>query len=144
MPPIPAQSTLALLKFDANGLVPPDAGAEMTLAGYEFYPEALANTIRWAHVAIGKPIYVTESGVATRDDARRIAFIDQALNGVRQCIDEGIKVHAYLYWSLLDNFEWTSGYGVPFGLAEVDRTTFKRTPRPSAFHLGAIARANRI
>jgi beta-glucosidase len=63
---------------------------------------------------------------------------------VRSCLDEGIPVHSYLYWSLLDNFEWTSGYGVPFGLVAVDRTTFKRTPRPSALHLGRLARANRI
>ena len=129
---------------DETGVRPPPAGAELTLSGYEFYPQALANTIRWAHRAIGKPIYVTESGIATNDDARRIAFIDQALDGVRQCLDEGIPVHSYLYWSLLDNFEWTAGYGVPFGLVAVDRQTFKRTPRPSAAHLGRIARANLI
>lgn len=129
---------------DANGLVPPPKGAELTLSGYEFYPQAVGNVVRWAHRAIGKPIYVTENGIATRDDARRIAFIDQALDSLRGCMEEGIAVHSYLYWSLIDNFEWTSGYGVPFGLAAVDRTTFKRTLRPSALHLGAIARANRI
>ena len=129
---------------DETGVRAPPPGAELTLSGYEFYPQALANTIRWAHKAIGKPIYVTESGIATNDDARRVAFIDQALDGVRQCLDEGIPVHSYLYWSLLDNFEWTSGYGVPFGLVAVDRQTFKRTPRPSAAHLGRIARANLI
>ena len=129
---------------DAEGLVAPPADAELTLSGYEFYPQALAATIRWAHRAIGKPIYVTESGVATDDDCRRIAFIDQALDGVRACLDEGIPVHSYLYWSLLDNFEWTHGYGVPFGLVAVDRATFRRTLKPSARHLGAIARSNRI
>ncbi len=136
--------TYTRFMFDANGVVAPPRDAEMTMAGYEFYPRALANTIRWAHREIGKPIYVTESGIAAKDDARRIAFIDQALDGVRACLDEGIPVHSYLYWSLLDNFEWTSGYGVPFGLVAVDRETLKRTPRPSALHLGAIARANRI
>jgi beta-glucosidase len=129
---------------DEHGVKAPPSGAELTLSGYEFYPEALANTIRWAHKAIGKPVYVTESGIATNDDARRIAFIDQALDGVRQCLDEGIPVHSYLYWSLLDNFEWTSGYDVPFGLVAVDRKTFQRTPRPSATHLGRIAKANLI
>ncbi|WP_116091499.1 glycoside hydrolase family 1 protein [Sphingomonas crusticola] len=129
---------------DATGPVGPPPGAELTLSGYEYYPRALANTIRWAHATIAKPIYVTENGIATRDDARRIAFIDEALAGLRECLDEGIPVHSYLYWSLLDNFEWTSGYGVPFGLAAVDRQTFARTLRPSALHLGAIAKANRI
>ena len=136
--------TYTRLRFDANGMLPAPPDAELTLSGYEFYPQALAATIRWAHQAIGKPIYVTESGISTRDDQRRIAFIDQAIDGVRACLDEGIPVHSYIYWSLLDNFEWTSGYSQPFGLAAVDRATFRRTPRPSAFHLGAIARANRL
>jgi beta-glucosidase len=136
--------TYTRFRVDANGLLPPPAGAEMTDAGYEFYPQALANTIRWAHAATGKPIHVTESGIATDDDTRRIAFIDQALAGVRACLDEGIPVHSYLYWSLLDNFEWTSGYGKHFGLVAVDLRTFKRTLKPSALHLGAIAKANRI
>jgi len=130
--------------FDEKGMVAPPPGAELTMSGYEFYPQALANTIRWAHRTIGKPIYVTESGVAVNDDKRRIAFINQALDGVRTCIDEGIAVHSYLYWSLLDNFEWTSGYAHTFGLAAVDRETFKRTPRPSAYHFGALARANQL
>ncbi|WP_417596003.1 glycoside hydrolase family 1 protein [Parasphingorhabdus sp.] len=130
--------------FDEKGMVAPPPDAELTMSGYEFYPQALANTIRWAHRTIGKPIYVTESGVAVNDDKRRSAFIDQALDGVRACIDEGIAVRSYLYWSLLDNFEWTSGYGHTFGLAAVDRETFKRTPRPSAYHFGALARANRL
>jgi len=129
---------------DEKGLVAPPKGAELTAAGYEFYPQALANTIRWAHTTIGKPIYVTENGIATDDDTRRIGFIDQALAGVRDCLAEGIPVHSYLYWSLLDNFEWTSGYSKHFGLVAVDLQTFKRTPKPSALHLGAIARANRI
>ncbi len=136
--------TYTRFRVGERGLLPPPPGAELTMSGYEYYPQALAATIRWAHAAVGKPIYVTESGIATRDDTRRIAFIDAALDSVRACLDESIAVHSYLYWSLLDNFEWTSGYGVPFGLVAVDRETFKRTLKPSARHLGALARANRI
>ncbi len=127
---------------DENGMVSPPKGAELTDAGYEFYPQALGHTIRWAHKTIGKPIYVTENGIATHDDTRRIAFIDQALTSLKECLAEGIPVHSYLYWSLLDNFEWTSGCSKHFGLVAVDRKTFKRTPKPSARHLGRIARAN--
>jgi beta-glucosidase len=128
---------------DAKGMVTPPPGTHLTAAGYEFYPPALANTIRWAHQAIGKPIYITESGIGTDDDAERITFIDQALAGVRDCLDEGIPVHSYMYWSLLDNYEWGT-YSKHFGLVAVDLQTFKRTPKPSAMHLGAIARANKI
>jgi beta-glucosidase len=136
--------TYMRLIYDDKGWAGWPKGAEMTQAGYEFYPQALAATIRWAHKTIGKPIYVTENGIATDDDSRRSAFIDLALEGVRACLDEGIPVHSYLYWSLLDNFEWTSGYGKHFGLVAVDRTTFKRTPKPSAFHFGRRAKSNLI
>ena len=136
--------TYTRLLYDNKGWVPWPKGAEMTDAGYEFRPEALAATVRWAHRTIGKPIYVTENGIATDDDRRRIAFIDQALDGVAICIAEGIPVHSYLYWSLLDNFEWSSGYAKHYGLVAVDRQTFKRTPKPSARHLGERARLNRI
>ena len=136
--------TYTRLLYDSKGWVPWPKGAEMTDAGYEFRPQALAATIRWAHRTIGKPIYVTENGIATEDDRRRIAFIDQALEGVRDCIAEGIPVHSYLYWSLLDNFEWTSGYSKHYGLVAVDRKTFRRTPRPSAHHLGRRARLNQL
>jgi beta-glucosidase len=116
----------------------------ITDVGYEYYPDAVGGVIRWAHKTIDKPIYVTESGIGTNDDTQRIAFIDAALGSLRECLDEGIAVHSYMYWSLLDNLEWTSGYSKHFGLVAVDLQTFKRTLKPSALHLGAIARANRI
>jgi beta-glucosidase len=66
------------------------------------------------------------------------------LRGLKSAIDDGIPVLGYIHWSLLDNFEWYFGYGPRFGLAEVDRTTFRRTPKPSAAILGSIARRNAI
>src|SRR5471032_217205 len=76
---------------------------------------------------------------AADDDTRRVAFIDGALEALRGCVDEGIDVRGYIHWSLLDNFEWTSGYGHRFGLVDVDYATFKRTIKPSGRHLGALA-----
>jgi beta-glucosidase len=128
----------------SQGRLPAPEGAEMTAAGYEFYPQALGGTIRFAAQRIGRPIFVTESGIATDDDTRRIAYIDAALGEVRRCVDEGIDVRSYLYWSLLDNFEWTRGYDEHFGLVQVERETFKRTLKPSARHLGEIARSGRL
>ncbi|KQS04152.1 beta-glucosidase [Sphingomonas sp. Leaf357] len=127
-----------------EGRLPPPEGAEMTGAHYEFCPQALGGTIRFAHERIGRPIYVTENGLCTDDDTRRIAYLDAALGEVRKCLDDGIDVHSYICWSLLDNFEWTRGYGERFGLVHVDYETFARTPKPSAYHLGAIARSGMI
>jgi beta-glucosidase len=131
--------TYTRILMRADGQIAAPEGAELTGAGYEFYPQALAGTIRLAAQRTGRPVYVTENGIATDDDRRRIAFIDAALRSLRDCIDEGIDVRGYIHWSLLDNFEWTSGYGHHFGLVAVDPVTFERTPKPSAHHLGALA-----
>ena len=136
--------TYTRLLVGAQGRLPPPDGAEMTAAGYEFYPQSLGGTIRFAHERIRRPIYVTENGIATNDDTRRIAYIDAALAEVRKCMADGIDVKSYIHWSLLDNFEWMKGYGERFGLVDVDYKTFKRTPKPSAHHLGSIARSNMI
>ena len=127
-----------------KGLQPYPDGTRLTDMGYEYRPEALEATIRTAARRTGKPVIVTENGISTSDDTHRIAFIDAALAGVKRCIADGIDVRGYVHWSLLDNFEWVYGYKMHFGLVEVDRQTFKRTPKPSAFHLGKLARAGSI
>jgi beta-glucosidase len=121
--------------------LPPEPRIELTQMGYPFAPEALEGVIRTVARHSRRPIYVTENGVATQDDARRIAFIDRAVAGVASCLRDGIDVRGYIHWSLLDNWEWFSGYAPKFGLVSVDRKTFARTPKPSAQHLGRIARA---
>ncbi len=122
--------------------LPPEEGVELTQMGYEFWPEALEQTIRYAHANARVPIYVTENGVSTEDDTRRIEYIDKALDGVRRCLADGIDVRGYIHWSLLDNFEWIYGYRPKFGLVAVDRETQQRTIKPSARYLGEIARRN--
>jgi beta-glucosidase len=133
--------TYTRYRVGPNGPLPLPADAVRTDAGYEFRPEALEATIRYAAKVTGKPVIVTENGIATMDDTRRVAFIDAALAGVARCMADGIDVRGYIHWSLLDNFEWVYGYKQHFGLVEVDRQTFKRTPKPSAVHLGKLARA---
>lgn len=79
---------------------------------------------------------VTENGIATEDDTRRVAFIGQATDGVASCIQSGIPVIGYMYWSLMDNFEWQKGFSMKFGLIAVDRATQERMPKPSLTFLG--------
>jgi beta-glucosidase len=122
--------------------LPPEPGIELTQMGYEFWPEALEQTIRYTHEHAKVPIYVTENGISTEDDTRRVEYIDRALDGVRNCLDDGIDVRGYIHWSLLDNFEWLEGYRPKFGLVAVNRETQQRTIKPSAHYLGEIARLN--
>jgi SAM-dependent methyltransferase len=70
--------------------------------------------------------------------------VRQALHGVLDAIAEGIDVRGYTYWSLLDNFEWALGYRPRFGLVSVDRSTFARTPKPSAAWLASWRRPTRL
>lgn len=120
--------------------LPPPEGVELTQMGYPLAPEALGNVIRMAASHTDRPIIVTEHGCATEDDSRRIYLIENALKGVFDCMRDGIDVRGYLHWSLLDNYEWFYGYVPKFGLVSVDRTTFERSPKPSASFLGQKAR----
>jgi beta-glucosidase len=127
-----------------DGVRPPPKDAKFTSAHMEYYPQALEATIRYTAGQVRLPIYVTENGVSTDDDAQRVAYINTAVQGVATCLKDGIDVRGYIHWSLLDNFEWIFGFGPRFGLIDVDRATMKRTVKPSARVLGNIARANGI
>ncbi len=87
---------------------------------------------------------VTENGIATEDDTRRVEYYQRALAGLKRAIDDGVDVKGYVAWSLMDNFEWMSGYMPKFGLVAVDSKTQKRTIKPSAAILGNIARRNSL
>jgi beta-glucosidase len=133
------------MRLGPSGPMGPEDGAIVLPLGYEYWPQALAACIRraWDYTS-GRPILVTENGIGTDDDALRIRYVETALNGVLDCLADGIEVHGYTYWSLLDNFEWTFGYGPRFGLAAVGRSTFLRTPKPSARRYSEIIRAHAL
>jgi beta-glucosidase len=123
----------------------PVAGApeNMTAAHMEWRPGALGASVRRVReVRPDTPVLITENGIATTDDAERIAFTAEALHSLGAAIADGADVRGYLHWSLLDNFEWFSGYGPQMGLIAVDRSTFVRSPKPSLAWLGGVARRN--
>ena len=105
---------------------------ELTEMGYLFWPESVEYTLRRAASMVDILIIMTENGIGTNDDEQRIRYLTGALDGLRNVIADGIDVRGYFQWSLLDNFEWTFGYRPKFGIVAVDRTTFARTPKPSA------------
>lgn len=128
-------------RYGASGVLGNEPGAELTQMGYEYCPEALENVVRRVAGELpGKELLVTENGIATSDDARRIAFLHTALKGLENCVRDGLPVTGYLHWSLLDNFEWQKGYAITFGLIGVDRKTQKRYPKESLYELGSVQR----
>lgn len=126
---------------DASGIVPHPEHPDNTLTGAAYRPDALGLAVRPASEVTRLPVLVTENGIATADDARRVAYTTEALGHLAGALADGIDVRGYLHWSLLDNYEW--GHWEPtFGLVAVDRETFARTPKPSLAWLGGIARGN--
>jgi beta-glucosidase len=129
-----------------KGWVGYEEGIPVLDMGYEFYPASLGNCLRraWDYTGGALPLIVTENGIGTTDDEQRIDYVRQALSGVLDAIGGGVDVRGYTYWSLLDNFEWALGYRPRFGLVNVDRTTFVRSPKPSAAWFASVAAANAL
>jgi beta-glucosidase len=130
--------------FGPDGQLPVPDDVPQMQTGWEVYPAALGHTIRLAAEHAQVPVVVTENGMATDDDAARIAYTQAALEGLAGCLQDGIDVRGYLHWTLLDNFEWTAGFAKTFGLIAVDLQTFRRTVKPSARWLGQVAQANAL
>ena len=137
--------TYSRTRVGPDGILGTEDGVPVLVMGYEFYPEALEAAIRRAwHVTDHVPVLVTENGIGTDDDDERLEYVRVALTGVQACLDTGIDVRGYTYWSLLDNFEWAFGYQPRFGIVGVDRSTQERVVKPSARWLGSVARANAL
>ena len=124
--------------FDENGANSSFETGTKTQMGYEDYPAGIVNDVRRCAEEFKGTIIVTENGIATSDDERRCEFIKEALTGLNDCINEGIKLKGYFAWSLLDNFEWQKGFSMTFGLIAVDRNTMERTPKKSLKVLGSF------
>ena len=126
-----------------------DKGPTMAPKGSEYNgffvldTQSLANCVRQAHAATGKPVLVTENGIDTNDDAKRIRYTLGTLHELGQAVTEGVPLLGYMHWSLLDNYEWGT-YKSRYGLVEVDPATFRRTPKKSAHVLGAFAQRGRL
>lgn len=91
-----------------------------------------------------KPIYVTENGMFEAKGADQCEYLVTHLAAVHRAMEAGADVRGYYWWTLVDSFEWTEGYGPRFGLFRVDRSTQQRTARPVAALYAQIARANAL
>jgi beta-glucosidase len=122
-----------------------------TAFAWPITPEVMYWAARFHYERYGLPILVTENGMANTDfvmedgkvhDPQRADFLRRYLRSLKKAADEGIPVLGYQYWSILDNFEWCSGYDMHFGLVYVDYLTQKRTVKDSAWVYRDIIRTN--
>jgi beta-glucosidase len=110
---------------------------EKNSSGWEIYPEGLyqvLSKLKKYHL----PVVITENGICTSDDSLRWRYIESHLKSVHRAIAEGVPVAGYMYWSLMDNFEWHDGFGPRFGLIDIHYATQQRTVRESAVQYGRV------
>jgi beta-glucosidase len=126
-----------------------------TLMGWEVYPAGLTQMLRRVTERYGRiPLYVTENGAAFTDppasdgrlvdDPERVAFLRAHLEAAHRALAAGVDLRGFFVWSLLDNFEWSSGFGRPFGLVQVDFRSQRRTPKTSASFFAEVARSSAL
>jgi beta-glucosidase len=106
--------------------------------GWEIYPQGLYDLLL-SLKKYGLAVFVLENGICVDDDRIRWEYIREHLKKIHSAMSAGVKVTGYLYWSLLDNFEWDKGFEPKFGLCQVDYSDYKRTPRESARKLASVA-----
>jgi beta-glucosidase len=129
----------------ADGVHWHSRGLPVTAMDWDVQPEGLTRLLHRVHEEYTGPagvaLSVTENGAAyddvvepdgSIDDVERTEFLQSHLGAVLDAIDDGVPVHGYFYWSLMDNFEWAWGYDKRFGIVRVDYDTQERTPKRSA------------
>jgi len=129
------------------------AGVRRSTMGWPVEPDAFRETLIGIHRRYGLPIYVLENGTAAHDaigadgevqDQPRIDYLLAYTGSLFEAISAGADVRGYFIWSLLDNFEWGSGYGLRFGLVYVDYATQRRIPKESFRWYGRLIAARRL
>lgn len=124
-----------------------DRKVPTTLMGWEVHPPAIYHMIKkFAAYRPGKPVYITENGVAFKDevtdegvhDVHRVAYLQNHIAQVLKAKQEGINVNGYFVWTLTDNFEWAEGYHPRFGLVYIDFATQQRIIKNSGKWYGAF------
>ncbi|MGA9526199.1 MAG: family 1 glycosylhydrolase [Myxococcaceae bacterium] len=111
----------------------------LTHIGWEDYPEGFSQMILEAHREFGLPVWITENGIDDREGTRRTQFLHNHWQQLLDATDKGADVRGYLYWSLMDNFEWLDGWGPRFGLYHVDFDTLERRPTPACNYFKRVA-----
>jgi beta-glucosidase len=111
--------------------------------GWDLYPEGLYHVLKNVK-KYKKDIRITEAGLADEKDIYREKYMKELIHSIYRAIEDGVPIKAFMYWSLLDNYEWSHGFTKKFGLIEVDYKTKKRIVRQSAYAYKKICETNAL
>lgn len=128
------------------------SGTPVTPMDWPIVPEGFRDSLVRVAKEYGSPVYVTENGFGGHDqldangnvvDIDRITFLKGYISAMNDAAAAGVDIRGYMVWSLLDNFEWDSGYAARFGLVYIDYPTQKRIPKASFDWYRALIKAAR-
>jgi beta-glucosidase len=108
-----------------------EMSSEYTQLGWEIVPEGLYNILTTVSKRYGKPIVISENGLGTQSEQKRIRYIREHIAQMRRAMNEGVDVRGYFPWTLVDNYEWKEGWHGTFGLFSYDRKTKERILEPT-------------
>ncbi len=117
-------------------------GPNFTMMGWRIDPNGLYNEIKRVGDRYGKPMMITENGIATKNDEKRITYMREHLAALGRAIRDGYDMRGYFAWSLADNYEWHYGYKATFGLSTMDPKTYDRVFKPSAHWFKKVIRTH--
>jgi beta-glucosidase len=109
-----------------------ELGSNYTQMGWEITPEGLYQTLIQTWNRYKKPMVISENGLGTQSEQKRIAYLRSHIAQMRRAMADGVEVQGYFPWTLVDNYEWTEGYGANFGLTAFNPKTKDREMQQSS------------
>lgn len=119
-----------------------ELASNYTQNGWEINPEGFYSVLKQVYRRYGKPIVVSENGIGTQSEQKKIRYFREHVNQMRRALADGVDIRGYFPWTLIDNYEWAEGYAANFGLTHVDRDKMTLVIEPSGEWFSKFIRAN--
>jgi beta-glucosidase len=119
-----------------------EQSSNYTQNGWLIDPEGLYKVLTAVHSRYGKPIVISENGIGTQSEQKKIRYFREHVAQMRRAMADGVDIRGYFPWTLIDNYEWAEGYAANFGLTHVDRRNMRLVIEPSGEWFRNFIRAN--
>jgi beta-glucosidase len=108
-----------------------EQSSSYTQNGWLIDPEGLHAVLTTVSQRYGKPIVISENGIGTQSEQKKIRYFREHVNQMRRAMEDGVDIRGYFPWTLTDNYEWAEGYAANFGLTSFDKKEMKLKLEPA-------------
>ncbi len=119
-----------------------EQNSDYTQNGWLIDPEGLHSVLLEVHNRYGKPIVISENGIGTQSEQKKIRYYREHVNQMRRAMEDGVDIRGYFPWTLIDNYEWAEGYAANFGMTHVNKKTMTLELEPSGQWFANFIKAN--